>query len=183
MESLYGGWIDRVRSAIRGLLMANDKGKNAFAFVKDYLTKKKGAPFAEVAEAAKAEGHKVYPIVYGRAQLLLGHVKAGKKAAKKTAVKRGPGRPPKSAAARAMPARRGPVVRRRPRVAISVAWTDSSRTCAAWSASGISFARPSRSCAVCSTTSECAAVLCGQDGPGRNDSQHETQSREEAGAR
>ena len=108
MESLYGGWIDRVRSAIRGLLMANDKGKNAFAFVKDYLTKKKGAPFAEVAEAAKAEGHKVYPIVYGRAQLLLGHVKAGKKAAKKTAVKRGPGRPPKSAAARAMPARRGP---------------------------------------------------------------------------
>ncbi|MFO1053926.1 MAG: hypothetical protein U1F36_17045 [Planctomycetota bacterium] len=88
--------------------MANDKGKNAFAFVKDYLTKKKGAPFAEVAEAAKAEGHKVYPIVYGRAQLLLGHVKAGKKAAKKTAVKRGPGRPPKSAAARAMPARRGP---------------------------------------------------------------------------
>ena len=88
--------------------MANDKGKNAFAFVKDYLTKKKGAPFAEVAEAAKAAGHKVYPIVYGRAQLLLGHVKAGKKAAKKTAVKRGPGRPPKSATARAMPARRGP---------------------------------------------------------------------------
>ncbi len=88
--------------------MAYDKGKNAFAFVKDYLTKKKDASFAEVAEAAKAAGHKVYPIVYGRAQLLLGHVKAGKKAAKKTAVKRGPGRPPKSAAARAMPARRGP---------------------------------------------------------------------------
>ena len=92
--------------------MANDKGKNAFAFVKDYLTKKKGAPFAEVAEAAKAAGHKVYPIVYGRAQLLLGYVKAGKKTAEKAptqnAAKRRPGRPAKKAAARAMPARRGP---------------------------------------------------------------------------
>ena len=89
--------------------MAYDKGKNAFAFVKDYLTKKKDASFAEVAEAAKAAGHKVYPIVYGRAQLLLGHVKAGKKAAKKKiAAKRGPGRPAKNAATRAMPARRGP---------------------------------------------------------------------------
>ena len=88
--------------------MANDQGKNAFAFVKDYLSKKKDASFSEVAEAAKAAGHKVYPIVYGRAQLLLGHVKAGKKAAKKTAAKRGPGRPAKKVASRAMPARRGP---------------------------------------------------------------------------
>lgn len=95
--------------------MASPQGKAAFAFVKDYLTKKKGAPFAEVAAAAKAKGHKVYPIVYGRAQLLLGHTKA-KSGAKKSAgtgrkpgrpkgsknkVKtgRGPGRPPKAASA------------------------------------------------------------------------------------
>jgi hypothetical protein len=97
--------------------MANQKGKDAFAFVKDYLAAHKGAPFAEVRDAAKAKGHKIYPIVYGRAQLLLGHVKskpAGKakpgpkKAAKvgrppaaaavaaPAVVRRGPGRPPKA---------------------------------------------------------------------------------------
>lgn len=95
--------------------MANQKGKDAFAFVKDYLAAHKGAPFAEVRDAAKAKGHKIYPIVYGRAQLLLGHVKTkpaskAKAAAKKAAkvgrppaavaapavVRRGPGRPPKA---------------------------------------------------------------------------------------
>ena len=98
--------------------MANQKGKDAFAFVKDYLSAHKGAPFADVRDAAKAKGHKVYPIVYGRAQLLLGHVRAkpatkakaaAKKAAKAAAaaapkpavagvVRRGPGRPPKAKA-------------------------------------------------------------------------------------
>ena len=98
--------------------MANQKGKDAFAFVKDYLATHKGAPFAQVRDVAKAKGHKVYPIVYGRAQLLLGHVRAkpatrakaaAKKAAKAAAtaaakpavagvVRRGPGRPPKAKA-------------------------------------------------------------------------------------
>lgn len=94
--------------------MGNQKGKDAFAFVKDYLSTHKGAPFAQVRDVAKAKGHKVYPIVYGRAQLLLGHVRAkpatrakaaAKKAAKAAAksavagvVRRGPGRPPKAKA-------------------------------------------------------------------------------------
>ncbi len=94
--------------------MTNQKGKDAFAFVKNYLSTHKGVPFAQVRDVAKAKGHKVYPIVYGRAQLLLGHVRAkpatkakaaAKKAAKaaaKTAaagvVRRGPGRPPKAKA-------------------------------------------------------------------------------------
>ena len=94
--------------------MANQKGKDAFAFVKDYLATHKGAPFAQVRDVAKAKGHKVYPIVYGRAQLLLGHVrakpatraraaarKAAKTAAKPAAAgvaRRGPGRPPKAKA-------------------------------------------------------------------------------------
>ena len=107
--------------------MATQKGKDAFAFVKEFLNKNKKASFAEVRDAGKAAGHKIYPIVYGRAQLLLGHVTAGKKspagtggkraaksATKKTGKKtarqavqsmsapvigkRGPGRPPKAAA-------------------------------------------------------------------------------------
>ncbi len=93
--------------------MATDKGKAAFAFVKKYLEKKPGAPFAEVSKAAEKKGHKVWPIVYGRAQLLLGQAgdpkskgSAGRKAgrsAKKVATtgattgRRGPGRPRKSA--------------------------------------------------------------------------------------
>ncbi|MBK8975484.1 MAG: hypothetical protein IPM29_06130 [Planctomycetes bacterium] len=103
--------------------MANQKGKDAFEFVRRYLEKKPGTPYAQVAEAAAAAGHKIWPIVFGRAQLLLGQAKpkgakskAGKKkaaakapmakkrAAKKAPVskavakqgKRGPGRPPKS---------------------------------------------------------------------------------------
>ncbi|MFO1052260.1 MAG: hypothetical protein U1F36_08605 [Planctomycetota bacterium] len=86
--------------------MATQKGKDAFAFVKEYLEKKRDASFAEVRDAGKAAGHKIYPIVFGRAQLLLGHVKAGKKAArvaKKTAKK---GRA-NAAPAKAPVARRG----------------------------------------------------------------------------
>ncbi|MBI5849911.1 MAG: hypothetical protein HZB39_02560 [Planctomycetes bacterium] len=86
--------------------MASPQGKAAFAFVKDYLTKKKGAPFAEVAAAAKAKGHKVYPIVYGRAQLLLGHTKAKSGAKKSAGTGRKPGRPKGSK--NKVPARRGP---------------------------------------------------------------------------
>ena len=92
--------------------MATDKGKAAFAFVKKYLEKKPGAPFAEVSKAAEKKGHKVWPIVYGRAQLLLGQAgdpkpkkAAGNKAgrgAKRLASplsatgRRGPGRPRKA---------------------------------------------------------------------------------------
>ncbi|MBI5853032.1 MAG: hypothetical protein HZB39_18635 [Planctomycetes bacterium] len=94
--------------------MANQKGKDAFAFVHSMLQKDPKVAYADVAAKAKAKGHKIYPVVFGRAKLLLGLVKANpakkakaaaKKAAKaaaKTAaagvVRRGPGRPPKAKA-------------------------------------------------------------------------------------
>lgn len=84
--------------------MATKKGIDALAFVKAYLTKKKEASFAEVRDAGKAVGHLIHPIVYGRTQLLLGHVKAGKK----KAAKKAPTKKPAAKASRAAPARRGP---------------------------------------------------------------------------
>lgn len=72
--------------------MSNPSGKDAFAFVKDFLTTHKSASYAEVREAATAAGHSIYPIVYGRAQLLLGYTKA-KPAAKPAAGKPAGGKP------------------------------------------------------------------------------------------
>ncbi|MCC6783003.1 MAG: hypothetical protein IT457_09180 [Planctomycetes bacterium] len=66
--------------------MSNPSGKDAFAFVKDFLTTHKTASYAEVREAASAAGHSIYPIVYGRAQLLLGYTKA-KRPAKPAAAR------------------------------------------------------------------------------------------------
>ncbi len=72
----------------------------------------KGHPQAVYADAQAAlakQGHKIFPIMWGRAQVMLGRVKAKKRGAKKAAVKttaavapapvpagkRGPGRPRK----------------------------------------------------------------------------------------
>ena len=94
--------------------MATAKGKSAFAFVKDFLERHPSSTFAEVAEAGAAKGHKIWPIVYGRAQLLLGQAgpksaKSKKKAAGKKTAKRPVGRPRKSAAeASTSTGRRGP---------------------------------------------------------------------------
>lgn len=80
-------------------------------FVLDYLKKKPKAAYAEVKEAAAKKRLKIFPIMYGRAQTLLGHIpmsprgkgKAARKkkaAARKTAARktgrRGPGRPRKA---------------------------------------------------------------------------------------
>jgi hypothetical protein len=46
------------------------------AFTVGYLREHPDAPFKDVRAAAEAEGHKLYPITYGRAQALLGIVKA-----------------------------------------------------------------------------------------------------------
>jgi hypothetical protein len=91
--------------------MTTNGGNPAFDFVCGMLKKNPYVAYADVAAAAKAKGHKVHPIVFGRAKLLLGLVKANpakkaKAAAKKPAataaapvangvVRRGPGRPPK----------------------------------------------------------------------------------------
>jgi hypothetical protein len=84
--------------------MAAKKSSPVMEFVTDYLKKQRGASFAEVRDAAAKKRMKVYPIVYGRAQALLGIVKlsprgegkaARARAAKtgRAVVKRGPGRP------------------------------------------------------------------------------------------
>ncbi len=86
--------------------MASEQGKAAFAFVKKYLEKKPGAPFAEVSKVAEKKGHKVWPIVYGRAQLLLGQ--AGDPKSKTTTRRKSKAGAKKAAASRAVPGRRGP---------------------------------------------------------------------------
>lgn len=88
--------------------MAAKKQSSGFDFVLDRLKKKRNATYAEIKESADKKGIKIYPILYGRAQALLGIVKSakrgkGKARAKKKAVRRG--RPPKRAASRRGPGR------------------------------------------------------------------------------
>ena len=46
----------------------------AMAFILDYLQEKGDVPYAEVRAAATADGHSIYPIMYGRAKALLGMI-------------------------------------------------------------------------------------------------------------
>lgn len=98
--------------------MAAKKDTSAMDFIVASLKKNKNASYADIKAAADEKKLAIYPIMYGRAQALLGYVKVkprgqGKAAAAKAAkaakpaaaafgmpVKRGPGRPPKSAAAK-----------------------------------------------------------------------------------
>jgi hypothetical protein len=91
-------------------MAAKKKSSPVMEFVTDYLKRKRGASFAEIRDAAAKKRLKVYPIVYGRAQALLGIVKSAPrgsgKAARAKAAKaagrpagRGRGRPRASAAA------------------------------------------------------------------------------------
>lgn len=79
-------------------------------FIVESLKSDRNAAYKDIAEAAAKKKLKIYPIMFGRAQALLGYVKMaprgqGKMARAKAAkaagsgqpVKRGPGRPPKSA--------------------------------------------------------------------------------------
>ena len=104
--------------------MAAKKDTSAMDFILATLKKNKKASYAEVKAAADEKGLAVYPIMYGRAQALLGYVPMkprgqGKAAVAKAAkaapapaavapiagapVKRGPGRPPKSSYVTAAP--------------------------------------------------------------------------------
>lgn len=110
--------------------MADAKNGNPMMdFVCGMLKKDKDVPFKDVRDAGTKKGFKIFPIVYGRAKALLGLVptaprgqgkaaaasrarakaRAGgsKVASKQGVLRRGPGRPPKSASV-AAPARRGP---------------------------------------------------------------------------
>ncbi len=77
-------------------------------FVLAQLKKNPKSTYGEIVEAGKKAGHKIVPVVYGRARVMAGlSPKKGKAAAKKKAaakvaapartVKRGPGRPRKDA--------------------------------------------------------------------------------------
>jgi hypothetical protein len=90
--------------------MAAKKVSPAMEFIVEQLKKNRKISYAEVKEEAEAKKIKVFPIMFGRAQALLGIVKMsprgqGKAARAKAAaaspevqsvVKRGPGRPRKN---------------------------------------------------------------------------------------
>jgi len=77
--------------------MAAKKNTEGMAFIVESLKKSKSASYADIKAAADKKGLKVWPIMFGRAQLLLGHVKGAKrgtgKYAKATAAKAGGGSP------------------------------------------------------------------------------------------
>lgn len=79
--------------------MASKKSNPAMDFIIASLKKNKNASYADIQAAAQKKGHKIYPIMFGRAKALLGLVKVaprGSGGRKKKAAKtgRGPGRPP-----------------------------------------------------------------------------------------
>ena len=87
------------------LLMAAKKTNPAMDFIVNSLKSNRAAAYKDIAEAAAKKKLKIYPIMFGRAQALLGIVKMaprgqGKAARKKAGLppKRGPGRPRKNAA-------------------------------------------------------------------------------------
>lgn len=60
----------------------------AFAFLLDYMKKHPDVAYADAAAAAMRAGYKVFPIMWGRAQMMLGRVKAKPRGEGKAAVKK-----------------------------------------------------------------------------------------------
>jgi len=89
--------------------MAAKKQNPAMDFIVDSLKSNRNAKYADIAAAAAKKRLKIYPIMFGRAQALLGIVKSSprgqgkaamaKRKGPKPAGKRGPGRPRKNAMA------------------------------------------------------------------------------------
>ena len=78
--------------------MAAKKKSKAMDYIVSYLKKNPKVEYAAVKEGAAKKRLTIHPIMYGRAKLLLGLVKAGQGKTKKAkAAKRGPGRPRKTA--------------------------------------------------------------------------------------
>lgn|SRR5262245_25823885 len=83
-------------------MAAKKKNVEGMAHIIASLKRNRSATYADIKASAEKKGLTVYPIMFGRAQLLLGHVRAGKrKGGRKAAAagRRGPGRPRKSAGA------------------------------------------------------------------------------------
>ena len=89
--------------------MAAKKNTSTMDALVAYMKKNPKAAFADARDALAKGKHKIYPIMWGRAQVLLGRVKAKKRGAKKAATSapaktakkagRPVGRPRKAAAA------------------------------------------------------------------------------------
>lgn len=77
----------RTRSP-RRINVARKQPNPSFEFLIDFMKSHPEAVYADAAAAASDAGHKIHPIVWGRAQLLLGRVKAGegKQAARQKAA-------------------------------------------------------------------------------------------------
>ena len=85
-------------------MAAAKKTNPAMDFIVASLKRNRNAKYSDIAAAAAKKRLKVFPIMFGRAQALLGIVKAaprgqGKAARAKAGQKRGPGRPRKNAGA------------------------------------------------------------------------------------
>jgi len=79
--------------------MAAKKTSPEMAFVMDYLKKHRTATFAEIRDAGAKKKLKLYPIVYGRAQALLGIVKLSPRGSGKAAKAAKAANAPKAAKA------------------------------------------------------------------------------------
>lgn len=78
--------------------MAAKKNPSGMKFILTHLEQNRKAAYSDVRAAAEKKGLVIYPIMYGRAQALLGIVKSSPRGSKKKAAAksgRGPGRPPK----------------------------------------------------------------------------------------
>ena len=66
----------------------------AMAFILEFLKEHGDTPYAQVRAAAEADGHNIYPIMYGRAKTLLGMITedSSRKRRRKKAADSGPAR-------------------------------------------------------------------------------------------
>ena len=78
--------------------MAAKKNTEGLAFIVETLKHRKAATYAEIKEAATKKGLTIWPVMFGRAQALLGHVKV---------AARGTGRFARASAAKAAGSPRG----------------------------------------------------------------------------
>lgn len=106
-QTARSGSFDEARSETKDITMAAKKQNPAMDFIVDSLKSDRSAKYSDIAAAAAKKRLKIYPIMFGRAQALLGIVKSAKRGQGKAAqakkgvaapAKRGPGRPRKVAA-------------------------------------------------------------------------------------
>lgn len=76
----------KTRGARRTKAAAGKAPNPAFAFLTDFMTRNPKAVYADAAAAAAEAGHKIYPIMWGRAQALMGRVKSKPRGSGKAAV-------------------------------------------------------------------------------------------------